>query len=445
MPNVKEFLLGIDGKAYVEYDNATTKIVDLAEVGGGGPTTINNTLTSTATDQALSAAQGKVLQDSKLSYYNSRNSTAAAASGLVIKGVFAGETYTPTVNPNAESILINNWTFFDYAGATSLTGGAGHIVDNLSWFRHSGSGTLSLALAGESKIENTSTGTITTAQAHEGQLSTNIGTIGTYNAMVGSVTGNAGTITTFNAFPVKVGGNTGTIGTVRGLHFPDLSGVSGITTKRAMDNLDPNAPIVSAAPVIDQSLFMSSPSATGFTVTVGDKKQRALITPVADYAAGTINMPAKAGVIEGQKLDVTITKAVTAATWGANGAAFVLNAPSSVTAGQTVSFVYVQAVDWWLCTNKPVVPRSLPGAALGATYTAIEADDGKIWPTPVNVAVTVNTGLPAGFGQGFSGAGVVSFTGTATVTDKRTTGATNPVCSLVNIGTNTYEIWGTKA
>ena len=92
-----------------------------------------------------------------------------------------------------------------------------------------------------------------------------------------------------------------------------------------------------------------------------------------------------------------------------------------------------------------VSTRGGPGAALGATYTAIDADDGKIWPTPVNCTVTVNTGLIAGFGQGFTGAGVVSFAGTATVTDKRTTGATNPVCSLVNIGTNTYEIWGTKA
>jgi len=89
--------------------------------------------------------------------------------------------------------------------------------------------------------------------------------------------------------------------------------------------------------------------------------------------------------------------------------------------------------------------RGGPGAALGATYTAVDADDGKIWPTPVNCAVTVNTGLIAGFGQGFTGAGVVSFTGTATVTDKRTSGAANPVCSLVNIGTNTYEAWGTKA
>ena len=89
-------------------------------------------------------------------------------------------------------------------------------------------------------------------------------------------------------------------------------------------------------------------------------------------------------------------------------------------------------------------PRGGPGAALGATYTAVDADDGKIWPTPVDCAITVNTGLIAGFGQGFSGAGVVSFTGTATVADKRTPGATDPVCSLVNIGTNTYEAWGTK-
>lgn len=94
-------------------------------------------------------------------------------------------------------------------------------------------------------------------------------------------------------------------------------------------------------------------------------------------------------------------------------------------------------------------PRGGPGAALGATYTAVEADDGKIWPTPVDCAVTVNTGLLAGFGQGFTGAGVVSFVAGAGVTfpadyDKRTAGAANPVCSLVNIGLNTYEIWGTK-
>lgn len=89
-------------------------------------------------------------------------------------------------------------------------------------------------------------------------------------------------------------------------------------------------------------------------------------------------------------------------------------------------------------------PRGTPGAALGATYTAADADDGKIWPTPVNVTVTVNTGLPSGFGLGFTGAGVVSFAGTAAVADKRTPGATNPVCGLINVGGNAYEAWGTK-
>jgi len=34
MPNIKEFYMGIDGECTFEYDNGSTKIVDLAEVGG---------------------------------------------------------------------------------------------------------------------------------------------------------------------------------------------------------------------------------------------------------------------------------------------------------------------------------------------------------------------------------------------------------------------------
>jgi hypothetical protein len=55
---------------------------------------------------------------------------------------------------------------------------------------------------------------------------------------------------------------------------------------------------------------------------------------------------------------------------------------------------------------------------------------------------TVNTGLVAGFGCSFKG--TVSFTGTATVTDVRTTGATNPWCALCATGTDTYDIVGSK-
>ena len=56
---------------------------------------------------------------------------------------------------------------------------------------------------------------------------------------------------------------------------------------------------------------------------------------------------------------------------------------------------------------------------------------------------TVNVDLPVGFGCAFKGA--VSFAGTATVNDVRTTGATNPWCSLVQTAANTYDAVGGKA
>ncbi len=55
---------------------------------------------------------------------------------------------------------------------------------------------------------------------------------------------------------------------------------------------------------------------------------------------------------------------------------------------------------------------------------------------------TVNLGLASGFTCSFKGD--VTFAGTATVTDVRTTGAANPWCSLQNTGTNTYDVVGTK-
>lgn len=87
------------------------------------------------------------------------------------------------------------------------------------------------------------------------------------------------------------------------------------------------------------------------------------------------------------------------------------------------------------------------GTALGATKATTDADDGGTFTAAVNSAVTVHSGAVAGFGFGVSGAGIVTFTGASgvTVTDKRTSGAANPVCALVQLGANAYEVWGTKA
>lgn len=58
---------------------------------------------------------------------------------------------------------------------------------------------------------------------------------------------------------------------------------------------------------------------------------------------------------------------------------------------------------------------------------------------------TVNAGLPAGFGCSFEGA--ISFTAGdgVTITDLRTTGATDIFCGLMQTGTNTYKVRGGKA
>lgn len=75
--------------------------------------------------------------------------------------------------------------------------------------------------------------------------------------------------------------------------------------------------------------------------------------------------------------------------------------------------------------------------------TLIAADNGATLICATAQTATVNTGLPTGFGCAFKGA--VSFAGTATVTDVRTTGATNPWCSLVQTGADTYDAVGSKA
>ena len=72
-----------------------------------------------------------------------------------------------------------------------------------------------------------------------------------------------------------------------------------------------------------------------------------------------------------------------------------------------------------------------------------DSDNGQTRVCASAQVATVNTGLPNGFGCAFKGA--ISFDGTATVTDVRTTGATNPWCGLVNTGTNNYDVVGTKA
>lgn len=90
-----------------------------------------------------------------------------------------------------------------------------------------------------------------------------------------------------------------------------------------------------------------------------------------------------------------------------------------------------------------------PATTLGATgnQTLTSAQNNQVIPTSTNTVLTVNTGLlPAqGFGCACVGAGVVTFAGSASVLDKRTTGAANPAFSLIPMGTDIYWAVGSKA
>lgn len=91
-------------------------------------------------------------------------------------------------------------------------------------------------------------------------------------------------------------------------------------------------------------------------------------------------------------------------------------------------------------------PGSVTGAGIPSAFTSralTNADDGDTLICASAQTATVNTGLSSGFGCAFKGA--ISFTGSATVTDVRTTGAANPWCALVQTGTDTYDAVGGKA
>jgi hypothetical protein len=86
------------------------------------------------------------------------------------------------------------------------------------------------------------------------------------------------------------------------------------------------------------------------------------------------------------------------------------------------------------------------GTAL-TTRNTTDADDAGVFTTASAITVTIHSGAKAGFGFYVSGAGVVTVAGAGgvTVTEKRTTGATNPVAAVVQVGANAYEVIGSKA
>lgn len=96
----------------------------------------------------------------------------------------------------------------------------------------------------------------------------------------------------------------------------------------------------------------SAPSATGFNVTITDgvsnnTNVHLILTPLAGYAAGTITLPAKAGLADKQEVLVNCTQAVTTLTIGLNGATGAIGAPTTLAANAFFRLKYDAVTSNW--------------------------------------------------------------------------------------------------
>lgn len=155
-------------------------------------------------------------------------------------------------------------------------------------------------------------------------------------------------------------------------------------------------------------------------------------------ATGNIVMPMANVAMTGSYSDLTDKPVIPPATTIVN----------NLTAGGTTSALSAEQGKMLKTSVDAKVDRTsvVPGTAM-TTRTTTDADDGGVFTASSAVTVTVHSGAKTGFGFYISGAGAVTFADASgvTVTDKRTTGATNPSCALVQIGTNAYEVIGAKA
>jgi hypothetical protein len=111
------------------------------------------------------------------------------------------------------------------------------------------------------------------------------------------------------------------------LTFPDVTGVPQFDTQYA------------------------APSSSGFSVTItpvtAGNNVHLILTPTAGYAAGTIILPAVAGVVDKQEVLVNCTQQVTALTINGNGAVAVTGEPTSLGADDFFRLKYDAVLQTW--------------------------------------------------------------------------------------------------
>lgn len=159
--------------------------------------------------------------------------------------------------------------------------GGGHLGALLAWIEHDTDASSPLLIAVEAKGSIRS-GTCTLMVVNEIQLSENAGAGTTVYLSNSHIVGNSGPIGQAAAYRAVVDGNSNTIGVWDSFLIPDMSAITGITTRRGYTNLDAKSANLSTAPWVDRSLEGAAHT-TGQTATMSGEK-----TTYMNYASGTL-------------------------------------------------------------------------------------------------------------------------------------------------------------
>jgi hypothetical protein len=139
-----------------------------------------------------------------------------------------------------------------------------------------------------------------------------------------------------------------TLGDVLGIGSANFGDDRGAALSVLLTFLQNNLTISGSGAFADYATQYAAPSATGFSVQItdGPANTQMILTPVADYAAGTIILPAATNAIDKQEILINSTHAVTTLTIDGNGAN-VAGEPSSLAANDYFRLRYDLPGNTW--------------------------------------------------------------------------------------------------
>jgi len=193
--------------------------------------------------------------------------------------------------------------------------------------------------------------------------------------------------------------------------FPLFIGMSQSTRRATLAQLLEFMQDSLILPSPDLAIQYAAPSTDAFVVpitqpTTGNTDVHLILTPASAFASGTIQLPPKDGLKDGQIVRVNTTQAITALTFDLNGASTITGGPTTLQANNTFTLAYsMPASNWYM------LERSVPNPATVDTIQTLlnKTFVAPALGTPISGDLANCLNLPIGSGVSGLGAGVSTF------------------------------------